>query len=175
LLYLLTPLVPRAGPSISDALPLDELPGHAGAPILLFALAWTAAAWATGAVAPRTRFTLTTILTFWACQIVLDTASLGIVRQVHLLSALPAALSSPAPYLAAAIVTVVSNAQRSRPSDGSDRNGHHAHRLGSPPVIAADAPPGPPLRSAADQVAGASSSASPGGPTGHMRCDSSAV
>jgi hypothetical protein len=111
LLYLLTPLAPRVGPSVSDALPLDELPGHAGAPILLFALVWAAAAWATCAVAPRAQFTLTTTTIFWARQIVLDTASLGIVRQVHFLSALPAALSTPAPYLAAAIATVVSKVQ----------------------------------------------------------------
>jgi hypothetical protein len=109
LLYISTPLTGAGGPSISDALPLDELPGHSGSPILLFVLAWATAAWATSAIAPRARVALITTAAFWALQIMLDTASIGIVRQIHLVDALPAALSTPAPYLAAAIVLVVSS------------------------------------------------------------------
>ena len=126
LLYLIAPLAPRAGPSISDALPLDELPGRAGAPLLLFALAWAAVAWSVTIVGLRTRTPLIAPIAFWISLVVLDTVSLRIVRQVQLISTLPAALTSTAPYLATAIVAAVDTIERRRvgPRNRSSGPGH---------------------------------------------------
>jgi hypothetical protein len=114
LLYLIAPLVPGAGPGIPDALPLDELPGHSSAPLIPFALAWAAATWATHAFGRPTPPIVVDSIAFWSCKIALDTISLGIVRQVHLLAVLPSALTTPAPYLAAAIVAAVATVERRR-------------------------------------------------------------
>jgi hypothetical protein len=100
LLYLIVPVVPSAGPRIADALPLDELAGRAGAPLWLFAVVWAVVAWAAGAlISGRKKPIWLTALTLWFCAVAVDTISLDIVRQVQLTAALPAAVSTPAPYL----------------------------------------------------------------------------
>lgn len=50
-LYLVGPRLHLGGPTVGDALPLDELARHSAAPLLLFALIWGAAAVALGLVA----------------------------------------------------------------------------------------------------------------------------
>jgi lysyl-tRNA synthetase, class II len=50
-LYLLKPLLPLPGPQVHDALPLDELSGHAKAPLLLVLAAWIVAGGLLGAIA----------------------------------------------------------------------------------------------------------------------------
>src|SRR5579871_6370889 len=50
-LYLVRPLVHLPGPAIRDALPLDELSGHATVPVLLFLAVWLPAAALLGAIA----------------------------------------------------------------------------------------------------------------------------
>jgi lysyl-tRNA synthetase class 2 len=50
-LYLLRPLVSLPGPAVHDALPLDELSGHAKAPLLLVLAIWIVAGGLLGAIA----------------------------------------------------------------------------------------------------------------------------
>jgi hypothetical protein len=119
LLYLVAPLVPGAGPRIPDALPLDELPGRSSAPLIPFALAWAAATWATRAFGRPTPPIVVDSVAFWSCKIALDTISLSIVRQVHLLAALLSALTTPAPYLAAAIAAAVATVERRQARPGA--------------------------------------------------------
>jgi lysyl-tRNA synthetase class 2 len=108
-LYLLGPGRSIPGPRIGDALPLDELPGHAARPLLSFVGVWAIAALVLGLLArlvrlERLRAALLMALSvgFWAY---LETgASIAIVRQIPAEDAFRAAAAVRAVYVPAAVV-----------------------------------------------------------------------
>lgn len=108
-LYQLRPMLPRFGPAIGDALPLDELPRHDAVPLLLFAGVWAIAGVLVGLVARRARLDrlivgVAAAIGTTAWLLATTWASLVVVRQVAAEQALHAALALPAVYAAAAIV-----------------------------------------------------------------------
>jgi lysyl-tRNA synthetase, class II len=108
-LYLIGPSRWIPGPRIGDALPLDELPGHAARPLVVFVGVWVVAALALGLSArvvrlERLRAALLMALGvgFWAY---LETgASIAIVRQIPAEDAFRAAAAVRAVYVPAAVV-----------------------------------------------------------------------
>jgi lysyl-tRNA synthetase class 2 len=110
-LYLVVPRVHAPGPVVADALPLDELPRQAGAPLLVFVATWAAAAALLGLIvrlARADRLTATLLLALgvgiWSY---LQTAvSIVVVRQVPAEVAFRAAAELTAVYLPAALAGV---------------------------------------------------------------------
>ena len=108
-LYLIGPSRWIPGPRIGDAVPLDELPGHAARPLLAFVGVWAVAALILGLLARLVRLErLTAALLlafgvgFWAY---LETgASIAIVRQIPAEDAFRAAAAVRAVYVPAAVV-----------------------------------------------------------------------
>ena len=103
LLYLLRPVVSGLDAGVvGDALPLDELPGHAGVSIALFVLIWAAVG--VGVAASRRRRADRHLVLFasalWFWEFAGTTVSLAVVRQEAVLRAALAALSVAAVYLA---------------------------------------------------------------------------
>lgn len=108
-LYVIRPGLPRLGPSIHDALPLDELPRHDSVPLLVFFVVWAIAGLLIGAVARMARVErltagLLTALAAGGWLLVTTWISIVIVRQVAAREAFRAAVHVPAIYLAAGLV-----------------------------------------------------------------------
>ena len=107
-LYMTDPGQWIPGPRIGEALPLDELSHHAGAPVLLFVVVWAAAGAVLGIVGRRRRIDRLTaglLLALLVGMVVyVDTAiSIATVRQIPAQHAFDHAAGLPAVYLAAAL------------------------------------------------------------------------
>ena len=107
-LYLLRGSLGSLGPRVSDALPLDELPGHASVGALLFVSVWLAAALAVGLLARAARVErLLAALSFALVSGLILFAATGIsifvVRQVPAGEAFKTAMRIEAVYLSAAL------------------------------------------------------------------------
>jgi lysyl-tRNA synthetase, class II len=108
-LYLLRSGVPSwPGPRVADALPLDELPGHASVPLAVYLAAFGVAGVMLGFMARAVRLDrLTAGLALaagtGAWLLAVDTFCLFVVRQVPAGAALPAAARLQPVYLAAAL------------------------------------------------------------------------
>jgi lysyl-tRNA synthetase, class II len=97
------------GPSVRDALPLDELPRHDGVSLLLFLLVWAIAGVAIGLLIRRARIerltaAFLTALVSGAWLFLTTWVSLVVVRQVANRQAFHAAIHVPALYLAAGLI-----------------------------------------------------------------------
>src|SRR5690349_441799 len=112
----LYPVQPHApGPRIGDALPLDELPNHAAAPLLWFLVVWSAAGLALGLYARWARIERLTAalvlgLAIGALSYLQVGLSLAVVRQISLRAALDVAARRQAVYLPAALVALAAAA-----------------------------------------------------------------
>ena len=109
LLYLLRPNVGMPGPSVPDALPLDELPTKATVPLLLFLVVWAAVGTILGLVAGIARIErLTAALLFalgtGAILYATTGASIFVVRQIPAGEAFHAATRVQAIYIACLLV-----------------------------------------------------------------------
>lgn len=98
-----------AGPSVRDALPLDELPRHDSVSLVLFVAVWALAGIAVGLLVRRSRIerltaALLTALVSGGWLFVTTWASLVVVRQVANRQAFHAAIHVPALYLAAGLI-----------------------------------------------------------------------
>jgi hypothetical protein len=107
-LYLLRGHVPALGPSVGDALPLDELPGRDGVPLYLFVSVWAVAALQLGALARLLGFERRTAAILLALGVgawtYLETSvSLVVVRQVPAASGFGSAAQLAAVYLPAVL------------------------------------------------------------------------
>lgn len=96
------------GPRVTDALPLDELPGHDGVPLVIYIAVFAVAGGMLGLIARAARLDrLTAALSLTAGMVVwlllVDVFCLVVVRQVPTGEALRAAARLPAVYLAAAL------------------------------------------------------------------------
>src|SRR5712671_1661313 len=96
------------GPRVADALPLDELPGHDGVPLVVYIAVFAVAGVMLGLIARAVRLDrLTAGLSLAAGTVVwllvVDVFCLVIVRQVPTGEALRAAASLPSVYIAAAL------------------------------------------------------------------------
>ena len=96
------------GPAVADALPLDELPGHDGVPVVVYLAVFAVAAAALGLVARALRLgRLTAGLSLAAGTgvwlLAVDTFCLYVVRQVPMSEALHAAARLQPVYVAAAL------------------------------------------------------------------------
>jgi lysyl-tRNA synthetase, class II len=107
-LYMLRPHVALPGPTVRDALPLDELSRHSGVPMLLFVGAWLAAAVMLGLLARWARaerltagLLLATLLAGWLYAA--NGVSILIVRQVSAHEAFAAAATQKAVVIPAAL------------------------------------------------------------------------
>jgi lysyl-tRNA synthetase, class II len=111
-LYLMGPSSWLPGPRVADALPLDELSGHAAMPLLEFLGVWAVAALLLGLLARVLRLErlnaalfIALAVGFWAY---LETgASIAIVRQIAAEDAFRAAAAVRAVYIPAAVVGIV--------------------------------------------------------------------
>jgi hypothetical protein len=123
LLYLLRPVLSGIDDGmVRDALPLDELPGHADVSILLFLSVWGFVAVCASSCSPqRTRIGQSTLFAgaIWFWEVVGTTVSLAIVRQEGLIPSTGATLTTAAVYLAplpvfggAILARVVANHQQ---------------------------------------------------------------
>jgi lysyl-tRNA synthetase class 2 len=136
------------GPRVADALPLDELPGHAGVPLILYVAAFAAVGVMLGYVARAMRLgRLTAGLALAAGTGVwllgADACCLFVVRQIPAGAALQAAARLQSVYIAAALAgaggAVLARADAA-PSGGSPRTPsgpeapgcHHASVASSP-------------------------------------------
>lgn len=128
-LYLMHGHIAMPGPRIPEALPLDELPGHASMPLLPFIVAWGGAGLVLGraARAARVRLRVTAPLFGLGSGVLLAAItwfSIFVVRQIPSAEALSAALRAPAVYSAAALVTLgailAPSVQRGRKRDPDD-------------------------------------------------------
>jgi hypothetical protein len=132
LIYLVRQI--RTGaPQIQDALPLDELSGHAQVDLLLFLAVWIAAGAALWVAVDATRISAhdalpVLTLTLFLTAYVLAAISIFVVRQIPLANGFVAALATPSIYLAtlpAALPSALRAAaerKRPRPTEAS-RNG----------------------------------------------------
>jgi lysyl-tRNA synthetase, class II len=108
-LYLLRGSVAHwPGPRVADALPLGELPGHDGIPLIVYVAAFTVAGLALGFVARAVRLDrltagLALAVGAGAWLLIVDTFSLFVVRQVPMGAALQAAVRLQPVYIAAAL------------------------------------------------------------------------
>jgi len=108
LLYLVRPSVRMGGPAIANALPLDELSGHASVPLLVFAAVWAAAGLTLGLVARLARIDRLTAAFALALGVasysfVATGVSILVVRQIPALDAFHAAARMPAVYMPGAL------------------------------------------------------------------------
>lgn len=127
LLYLLRPMMSGFDDGIvSDALPLDELPGHAGVSILLFVIVWAAVGLWAASAAQRHRALVAFAVGLWIWELAGTTVSLAVVRQEAVLRGAFAAATVAAVYLAPLIAVTVAistkrfHAARHQPPRGLD-------------------------------------------------------
>jgi hypothetical protein len=110
LLYLVRPYVSGfADTWISDALPLDELPGRSAVSLPVFAAIWIAVALSVALLAPTRAIGRVGVMlagAVWLWDFAGTTVSLRVVRQESLLPAFGTAVTLPAVYLAAALAGV---------------------------------------------------------------------
>jgi len=111
------------GPKISDALPLDELPGHARVPLVVFLGVFAVAAALLGLTSRRLRVDglvggLAAGVGVGAWLYLVATVSLFVVRQVPFTIALGSARSLEAVYVSAAICAVGVGVIAERPGPG---------------------------------------------------------
>ena len=107
-MYLIGPARSVPGPRVGDALPLDELSHHAGAPLLLFVLVWGAAGAMLGVAGRFLRIDrlaagLLFGLAVGVVAYVETAVSIATVRQIPAQHAFDHAAGLPAVYLAAAL------------------------------------------------------------------------
>jgi len=107
-LYLLRPLVSLPGPVVHDALPLDELSGHASVPLLLYLAVWAPAAALLGAIARWARLERLSAALLLAIGVggwtyFVDGVSILIVRQISADTAFTAAAREQVVFLALAL------------------------------------------------------------------------
>ena len=146
------------GPRVADALPLDELPGHDGVPLVLYAAAFATAGALLGLVARAARLDrltagLALAIGTGAWLLAVDAFCLYVVRQVPAAAAVQAAARLQAVYIAAALAGAggaLLAGESSAPSGRHPRNPH-----GREPSRGQDAP--------------AASAAAPGQSGGSMR------
>lgn len=123
-LYWLRPtlaIVP--GPRVSDALPLDELPGHAGVSLLLFVLVFAAAGLVHGCLARVLRIDrLTAAIFTWfgtaAFLYLASAVSIFVVRQVSFDLALDSSRNLEGVYLAATLSALGGATLAANPTKG---------------------------------------------------------
>jgi lysyl-tRNA synthetase class 2 len=120
-LYLVRPSLP--GPRIGDALPLDELPKQASAPLLWFLVVWAGVALALGLYArwarlERVSSALVLGLSAGLISYLQLGISLAIVRQIPFRAALDIAARRQAIYLPAAVVALAAAALATRQGRG---------------------------------------------------------
>ncbi|HLN05073.1 MAG TPA: phosphatidylglycerol lysyltransferase domain-containing protein, partial [Acidimicrobiales bacterium] len=125
LYWLRGPTAGWPGPLVNDALPLDELPGHAAMPILGFLLTVAAATSLVGLLAralniDRISAALALAAGVGATFFLVDAFSLYVVRQVPLLAALHRAAGLQPIYLSATVAGL-SGALLGRPTRGGFR------------------------------------------------------
>jgi lysyl-tRNA synthetase, class II len=111
-LYMVGPSSWIPGPRIGDALPLDELSGHAAMPVFEFVGVWVVAALVLGLLARLVRVDRLTAALFIALAVgfwaYLETgASIAVVRQIAAEDAFRAAAAVRAVYVPAAVVGLV--------------------------------------------------------------------
>jgi len=104
-------VAPWPGPRLQDALPLDELPGHASVPLAAYLAVFALAAALLGLVARLARLGrmaagLSLATGTWLWLLLVDVFSLYVVRQVPVALALRLALGLSPVYLAAAMAGV---------------------------------------------------------------------
>ncbi|MGB2876271.1 MAG: phosphatidylglycerol lysyltransferase domain-containing protein [Gaiellaceae bacterium] len=109
-LYLIRP-TGSLGPSMPDALPLDELPHKAGVPLLVFVGVWAGAALLLGLLAWAARLerltaALVLALGVGSFELIASGVSLAVVRQVSLHAALHAAAAGRAVYTTAVLAAL---------------------------------------------------------------------
>ncbi len=107
-LYLLGPTRSVPGPSLGEALPLDELAHQAAVPLLLFTLVWVVAGAVLGLIARTTRLDrlavgLLLAVCVGALQYVVAAVSIATVRQIPMQDAFDRAAGLPPVYLSAAL------------------------------------------------------------------------
>jgi hypothetical protein len=116
LIYLLRPL--RSGaPQIQDALPLDELAGHAQVDLLLFLAVWIMAGVVLCITIEATRTKVREALPVLAATLLLSSymlaaVSIFVVRQIPPTNGLLTALATPTIYLATLLATLPSALHR---------------------------------------------------------------
>ncbi|MGH3001290.1 MAG: hypothetical protein ACRDM1_01225, partial [Gaiellaceae bacterium] len=108
-LYALRP--PMPGPRVPEALPLDELAKHAGAPLLWYVAVWGVAAVLLGLYARWARIERLTAALLLAAGVGIWTyletgVSIAVTRQVSVRDALDVAARLEAIYLAAALAAL---------------------------------------------------------------------
>lgn len=135
-LYLMRGHIAMPGPRMPEALPLDELPGHASVPLLPFVVAWGGAGVVLGcaAAAARIRRQTAAPLLGLASGVLLAGAtwlSIFVVRQIPSAQALHATLAAPAVYSAALLVTLGALLPVRRPAVRPRRIGAAAATIGS--------------------------------------------
>ena len=107
-LYLIQPRNPVPGPSLADALPLDELSRRSAVPLLIFVAVWAAAGLVLGLLArlagvERLTAALALALGVGSWAYATNGVSLLVVRQIPALEAFHASARMPAVYLPAAL------------------------------------------------------------------------
>jgi lysyl-tRNA synthetase class 2 len=110
-LYLARPVVPHGGPTVNDALPLDELPGRAAASVALFVAIWMVAALLLALLARwarAERLAAGLLLAAGVCgwQYAINGFSILVVRQVPAHQAFHAAASERAVVIPAALAGI---------------------------------------------------------------------
>jgi lysyl-tRNA synthetase, class II len=131
LLYLLH-RVPLPGPQVRDVLPLDELPKHDGAPLILFVGVWALVGLGLGAVsrvlrAERLTAAVLLALGVWAWTYLAAGVSILVVRQVPAHDAFAAATHLRAVYIPAALAGL---------GGALAGRGHHGARARVPLLLA---------------------------------------
>jgi uncharacterized membrane protein len=107
-LYLLRPDLPAAGPSVANALPLDELSGRAGVALVPFVVVWVVAGLVLGALARavglgRPAAALVFAVAVGAVVFTATGMSILVTEQIPAGQAYGAARHVPAVYLAGAL------------------------------------------------------------------------
>jgi lysyl-tRNA synthetase class 2 len=116
ILYLLRgPTAGWPGPRLFDVLPLDELPGHADVPLILFAVTMAVAGLLAGGVASALGFdgfaiSLSVGVGVGVWLYLSSALSIFIVRQVSLVNAIDSTRNFPSVYLAAVLYALASAA-----------------------------------------------------------------
>jgi lysyl-tRNA synthetase, class II len=108
-LYEIRPTLPRLGPAVRDALPLDELPRHDAVPLVVFFVVWAIVGLLVGILARTARVerltaALLAALAAGAWLLLTTWVSIVVVRQIDGREAFRAAIHVPAIYLAAGLV-----------------------------------------------------------------------
>jgi lysyl-tRNA synthetase class 2 len=151
LYWLRGPVSTWPGPKVSDALPLDELPGHDAVPLVVFIAAFALAGALLSLLMRRLGYdrissTLTLAAGVGASLLAIDTISLYIVRQVPLVVAWRQASHVQPVYLAAILAGAAAAVLGRQALDGIAWNRMLAYMValvGAADLLSAAVPPGP--------------------------------